>query len=157
MDIHLLADAITKCLRNRRQIHELQLTREIAALNVALQREKAEHLALIERFEESQNQPPQSKEMTSTGYLATDVTHEINHSVDFIHSNLDSLKKYVERLFKVLAVYEQHARELTPKNRVTFGTLREEIDLLVLQKDLTSLVGESLSRLERVKKVLQNL
>ena len=77
IDMHLLADAIRKCVRDRKTTEELRLTRQVAALTEALReqleerkraeealhKEKAEQQVLIERLEEAHNQLLQSEKM----------------------------------------------------------------------------------------------
>ena len=83
VDMHLLIDAVRKCVRDQQQIEELRLNRRIAALTRALQeqleerkhaeetllQEKAEQRVLIERLEEAHNQLLQSEKMASIGQL----------------------------------------------------------------------------------------
>ncbi len=157
VDIQLLADAVRKCLRGRKQIEELQLARQIAALSEALQQEKNEHLALIDRLEEAHNQLLQSEKMASIGQLAAGIAHEINNPVGFVNSNIGTLQQYVLQLFKLLSAYEQREEELAPESRSTLGKIKNEIDLSYLRDDIPSLISESLDGLDRVRKIVQNL
>ncbi len=171
VDMHLLADAIGKCVRDQQQTEELRLTRQVAALTQALQvqleekqraeealqKEKAEQLILINRLEEAHNQLLQSEKMASIGQLAAGVAHEINNPIGFVNSNLGSLQQYVQKLLKLLATYEQHEAELATESRSMLGKLKKEIDIAYLREDVSDLLNESLGGLQRVKRIVQDL
>ena len=171
VDIHLLADAIGKCLRDRQQIEELRLTRQVSTLSAALQeqlvskqcteealqREKAEQQILINRLEEAHNQLLQSEKMASIGQLAAGVAHEINNPIGFVSSNLGALQKYVEKLLQLLSVYDQHEAELPSASRSELNALKCEIDVVFLRQDVGDLLNESRDGLQRVKRIVQDL
>jgi len=171
IDMHLLADAIAKCVRDRHQTDELRLTRQVAALTkalqeqlaekqraeAALQEEKAEQRILIDRLEEAHNQLLQSEKMASIGQLAAGVAHEINNPVGYINSNLGALQTYVHDLLKLLAAYEAHESELQPESVALVTGIKNEIDLAYLRGDVSALLDESLAGLQRVKRIVQDL
>ena len=171
VDMHLLADAIGKCVRDRKTTEELRLTRQVAALTEALreqleerkraekalQREKAEQRVLIERLEEAHNQLLQSEKMASIGQLAAGVAHEINNPVGYINSNLGALQQYVTTLLRLVNAYEKHEHELSPETRDALNLLKEEGDLAYLREDISALLAESVGGLQRVKRIVQDL
>jgi two-component system NtrC family sensor kinase len=171
VDMHLLADAIGKCVRDQQQLDELRLTRQVAKLTEALQvqlldkqraeealqQEKTEHLVLIKRLEDAHNQLLQSEKMASIGQLAAGVAHEINNPIGYVNSNLGALQQYVEKLLKLISVYAQHEAELASGSRSEIDALKGEIDLAFLQKDVSDLLTESLQGLQRVKRIVQDL
>ena len=171
IDMHLLADAIAKCVRDRHQTDELRLTRQVATLTQALQEqlaeklraeaalkeEKAEQKILIDRLEEAHNQLLQSEKMASIGQLAAGVAHEINNPVGYINSNLGALQTYVHDLLRLLAAYEEHETELRPESATRLGRIKTEIDLAYLRGDVSDLLNESLAGLQRVKRIVQDL
>ena len=171
VDMHLLADAIGKCVRDQQQLDELRLTRQVAKLTEALQeqlfdkqraeealqQEKTEHLVLIKRLEDAHNQLLQSEKMASIGQLAAGVAHEINNPIGYVNSNLGALQQYVEQLLKLISVYAQHEAELASGSRGEIDALKGEIDLAFLQKDVSDLLTESLQGLQRVKRIVQDL
>lgn len=171
VDMHLLADAIGKCVRDRKTTEELRLTRQVAALTEALreqleerkraekalQREKAEQRILIERLEDAHNQLLQSEKMASIGQLAAGVAHEINNPVGYINSNLGALQQYVATLLRLINAYEKHEHELSPETRDALNLLKEEGDLAYLREDISDLLAESVGGLQRVKRIVQDL
>ena len=171
VDMHLLIDAIGKCVRDRQQTEELRLTRHVAALTDALQeqleerkrveeallKEKSEQQVLIQRLEEAHNQLLQSEKMASIGQLAAGVAHEINNPIGYINSNLGSLQKYVQGLVQLIAAYEKCEADLSAQQRESLQTLKKEIDLAYLREDINALMTESLDGLQRVKRIVQDL
>ena len=171
VDMHLLADAIGKCVRDRKTTEELRLTRQVATLTEALReqleerkraeealhQEKAEQRILIERLEEAHNQLLQSEKMASIGQLAAGVAHEINNPVGYINSNLGALQQYVATLLRLINAYEKYESELSQETRDALTILKEESDLTYLRQDIGDLLAESVGGLQRVKRIVQDL
>jgi len=171
VDMHLLADAIGKCVRDRQQTEELRLTRQVAALTralqeqleekkraeEALQREKIEQQILIDRLEEAHNQLLQSEKMASIGQLAAGVAHEINNPIGYVNSNLGALQSYVQSMLRLISDYEQYEEELKPESRIALNALKQKIDIVYLRQDVSDLLSESLGGLQRVKRIVQDL
>jgi len=171
VDMHLLIDAVNKCVRDRQQTEELRLTRHVAALTDALQKqleerkraeeallkEKNEQKVLIERLEEAHNQLLQSEKMASIGQLAAGVAHEINNPVGYVSSNLGALQNYVRNLLQLISAYEDCEEELPAQRRESLNALKREIDIDFLREDIRELMAESQGGLQRVKRIVQDL
>lgn len=125
----------------------------------ALKKNSEEQALLIERLQQAQAQLLQSEKMASIGQLAAGVAHEINNPVGFVNSNMNSLRGYVETLFKVIGAYDKLIAESgTSAETMTAATeLKQQAELDYLQEDVTELVKESLDGLKRVKEIVQAL
>ncbi|MDD5248928.1 MAG: ATP-binding protein [Rhodocyclaceae bacterium] len=173
VDVHLLLDAIRKCVRDRRHSDELHLARQVAELTqqlqrqladkeraeAALQREKAEQQVLIQKLEEAHNQLLQSEKMASLGQLAAGVAHEINNPVGFVSSNLGTLRTYAERLLAVMAIYEKVIAALPADSvyRQMIEQARQAADVDYLKEDMLTLIRESAEGVTRVRQIVLDL
>lgn len=125
----------------------------------ALWSEKEQQKSLIKQLQEVQSQLLQSEKMASIGQLAAGVAHEINNPVGYVSSNLESLKKYVENMFKVIDAYTE-AEALLPENSKAVRDIRvikKETDLEFLKVDISELIRESLGGVRRVKDIVRDL
>ena len=136
------------------------LEKELAeAATQAKTRLLAEQEVLIRKLEDAQGQLLQSEKMASVGQLAAGVAHEINNPIGFINSNLNSLKKNVDHLLKVIAVYEKAETALSGHLELleAIKKAKSAADLDFLQDDMQSLIAESIEGVQRVKKIVDNL
>lgn len=131
--------------------------RQLALANAALLVERARQEELIARLAQAHTQLLQSEKLASIGQLAAGVAHEINNPVAFVNSNLGTLRGYVEDLFKTLSAYEQGEKEMSPATQKAMRDLKQQIDLVYLREDMGSLLDESISGLQRVKRIVQDL
>lgn len=129
-------------------------THELAEANHRLEREQQELTALLARVEEAQQQLLQSEKMAAIGQLAAGVAHEINNPIGFVHSNLGTLKNYIDNLLGLLDIYEEQGA-VSPDPRLQAA--RSKADLDFMREDLPLLLKESQDGLERVTRIVQDL
>ncbi len=144
---------MTLIIENTRlQIDRQEQIAELGRLNTELK-------DINKRFEDAQSQLLQSEKMASIGLLAAGVAHEINNPVGYVHSNLGSLQKYTEDLFRVLHAYEA-AEQLVEDNRISFEnihSIKKQVGTEFLETDIAELIKESLGGVRRVRDIVQNL
>ena len=120
--------------------------------SLAMQRE------LNGKLEAAQSQLLQSEKLASIGQLAAGVAHELNNPIGFVHSNLGSLKSYLDDIFEVAAACEiAAARAANPADFAAIEALKAQKDFDYLRRDIFQLVAESQDGLARVKKIVQDL
>lgn len=137
----------------RRQLEERCCT------ELALQREKREQAALIEKLATTQEQLLQSEKLASIGQLAAGVAHEINNPVGYVHANLGTLEKYLVDLFAILDGDAAAVAELPDGHpvRMRLAAERQARELDYLRQDVPDLLRESREGLARVRKIVQDL
>lgn len=124
-----------------------------------LTRTNRELQALNAKLEQAQNQLLQSEKMASIGMLAAGVAHEINNPIGFIKSNMQSLRRYVEDLLRVLNAYEKIEASM-PEFGASFSELHELQEKLRFddeKQDILVLISESQQGVERVTKIVLDL
>lgn len=148
---HLLPDIL-------RVLERIELLRALEKSNRSLHAEQLKQQVLIEQLESAQGQLLQSEKMASIGQLAAGVAHEINNPIGYVYSNLSTLEKYLEDIFRIMDSYEM-AESLISDNDVLarLQAAKESLDFRFLKEDLPALMNESKEGITRVKKIIQDL
>ena len=133
---------------------------ERLAAERALQHRNQELLTLNHRLENTQNQLIQSEKMASVGQLAAGVAHEINNPIGYVHSNLNSLERYVRDIMELLDVYNDLEKAGAGNHAAVAAQVaahRKRIELEFLREDIGNLLSESLHGISRVEKIVRDL
>jgi PAS domain S-box-containing protein len=139
-------------------------TRELETANAGLQQLAGQLEGAYNDLKSAQSQMLQQEKMASIGQLAAGVAHEINNPVGFVMSNLNSLRKYTEKLLAFIGSQDKAIREITDpaaqrQQALLEGLAAERKSLKIdyIAADALDLVEESLEGAERVKRIVQNL
>lgn len=110
------------------------------------------------RLAEAQSQLLQAEKLASIGQLAAGVAHEINNPVGFVSANLNSLRRHVEPLLALLALYGSvNLADSNPPLHAQIEALKQSADLDFVCEDMPQLLAESDEGLNRVKRIVQDL
>lgn len=111
-----------------------------------------------------QKQLLHSQKMESVGTLAAGVAHEINNPVGFIHSNLNSLRRYLAKIMDYssqMLAFMKAAPGLSPEDLAAecarLESLSQAIKLPFLIEDIELLITESHEGTERIRKIVASL
>jgi two-component system NtrC family sensor kinase len=120
---------------------------------------KSEELTLaLSELKEAQARVIQQEKMASIGQLAAGVAHEINNPVGYITSNLNSLRKYAEKLTTFIdAMSKTIERHVDAAARSDLEELKRQARIDYVIKDFRNLISESMEGADRVRKIVQDL
>jgi C4-dicarboxylate-specific signal transduction histidine kinase len=114
---------------------------------------------VVKELKTTQTQLFHAEKMASVGQLAAGVAHEINNPIGFSHSNLNTLKDYIDDLFKLDNVIDSLPEEPEQALQMlsSYLEIREEIDLSFIKEDVSELLDDTIDGLDRVKDIVSNL
>jgi signal transduction histidine kinase len=127
-------------------------TRALADRNAELEVKNRDLEAALRGLGAAQSRLLQQEKMASIGQLAAGVAHELNNPIGFVHSNLGTLERYWERVERMLGAIDEGLEADD-----ALATLRAELKLDFLRKDLPELIAESREGTERVRKIVTDL
>jgi len=109
-----------------------------------------------------QSQILQQEKMASLGQLAAGVAHEINNPIGFITSNMNTLKKYFDKILEFMDIQTKTLEEYTSRSAEAdilkqIGERKRSLKIDYITGDIGSLIVESLDGADRVAKIVQDL
>ena len=149
----------------RAQQIEYRSRRELMELNRQLDIRNRELQESNETLKNMQSQLLQQEKMAAIGQLAAGVAHEINNPIGFIHSNLGTLKRYVEKIMsyntdcdQLMALCQNNGAdsEIAKKAEEVLQS-KKKMKLDIIFEDLLDVVTESQDGTERVRKIVADL
>jgi len=119
---------------------------------------------MLHQLKQTQSQLLQSEKMASVGQLAAGVAHEINNPTGFVHSNLGSLNKYINKVLELFKRYDEGLTSFKNNGNEEIVSFCEEIEELkkklkidFIIKDAQKIITDSLQGTERIKKIVADL
>lgn len=115
-------------------------------------------------LKEAQAHILRQEKMASIGQLAAGIAHEINSPLGFITSNLDVLRKYIEKMKDFSAAQSKAVEDLSvPEGRDT-DAIRESLEhkkrylkIDHVFEDIGDLINESIDGSDRIKRIALDL
>lgn len=153
-DIHLGENIIELPIKSDNEIGQLttsfnDLSRRIISAQNELKNKIKELESTNSNLKETQSQLVQSAKMASLGQLVAGVAHELNNPIGFIFSNMTHLREYSNTLLKLVDAAE--------KSPATLSTLKKELDLDYIRKDLPKLITSCEDGARRTKDIVIGL
>ena len=137
-----------------RDINQRKQIEEALRQSEAQFRQQAQHLQQANKeLKQAQSQLVQAEKMSSLAQLIAGIAHEVNNPLSFIHCNLSLTRQYIQNLFDLLKVYEQHL----PSSVLEIETEREAIDLDFLNEDFPRLLDSMQRGTERIVQIVNSL
>jgi signal transduction histidine kinase len=108
-------------------------------------------------LKEAQSRLLQNEKMASIGQLAAGVAHEINNPNGFILSNLNALRKYVERVREFIAFQEDVLATADEAVTTQIQQKKRSLKIDFTLEDMGNLIQESREGAERIKTIVKDL
>jgi signal transduction histidine kinase len=162
---HLLARALMAERERRRLLEEInrdletkiaERTQELSTANWELNQRHREIEAAYQDLTRTQEQLIHSEKMASLGLLVAGVAHELNNPIGYVHSNLDFIEEYTERLAGMIATHE-NANRSSGQNCSGGHEPKKGGNVETTLKTLRELIASCKEGTERVKKIVLDL
>jgi len=118
----------------------------------------------MEKIQILQSQLVQQEKMAGIGQLSAGIAHEINNPLGYTQSNLNTLKKYLDRIKIFLETLRSLESTLSAENNVVTQNFiadirasRKKNKIDVIYDDIDDIIGESLNGLSRIEKIVKSL
>jgi len=162
-----LAGKLRQFMRKRRKSEEdlaealdtsWKLNEQLESNHLLLSHQAEELAEANRQLKATQSQMLQQEKMASIGQLAAGVAHEINNPIGFIGSNLNTLRKYFDKVIDYDRCQQAVLRESLAEGQVRdLEQQRRRAKLDLVLADIPDLLAESLDGAERVREIVQNL
>lgn len=96
----------------------------------------------------------------SISLITAGIAHEMNNPLGFVSSNLTTLQEYAESLKKILIQKQCLVERLSTQktlSRIEIMALDNDAEINYILGDLENLIGESMTGITRVQKIIENL
>jgi two-component system, NtrC family, sensor kinase len=128
----------------------------------ALEQKNIELEKAYAELKAAQSQILQQDKMASVGQLAAGVAHEINNPMGFIISNINTLKKYVSKIWEFVSAQtavldNKPLSDGTTPSPAGLDEIKNSLRIDYIKEDIENLIAESLDGADRVKKIVQAL
>ena len=110
------------------------------------------------QLEYARNQLIQKEKMASLGQMSAGIAHEINNPVAFVKSNVSMMKKYWSRISAYLDFVNNFQSSIADKalsQKIEDSKIENNMESVY--KNFSTVLEESMTGLERVQKIVQDL
>lgn len=163
---HLLTRALMAERERRRLLEDINRdleakiaarTQELSTANQELYQRHQQIEAAYQELARTQNQLIHSEKMASLGLLVAGVAHELNNPISYVHSNLEFIEDYIERLVGIIEAYATDAGQTHDQAHCRGDERKRAARFEATLKTLRELTASCKEGAERVKKIVLDL
>lgn len=135
-----------------------RLNQQVNNLQRELIKEKRTLQQTLSKLKETQQMLIHSEKMNALGQMIAGVAHEINNPISFVTNNLYELDKYAADFIGAYNELEEEIKNNASQEIKDFAkNIRKKNELDYLTEDISEIICESKSGVERVKKIVEDL
>jgi signal transduction histidine kinase len=135
-----------------------RLNQQVNNLQRQLLKEKSKLENTLKELKQTQQMLIHSEKMNALGQMIAGIAHEINNPIAFVTNNIYELKKYTNEIFEAILEIENHFSKTEDKAaNEAFNQIKEKYEFDFLTEDISDVLEESQSGVERVKKIVEDL
>ena len=163
---HLLVRALLAERERRRLLEDINRdleakiaarTQELSTVNQELHQRHQQLETAYQELARAQDQLIHSEKMASLGLLVAGVAHELNNPISYVHSNLDFIEDYTERLVGIIEAYSADTGQFDAPDRRRGDERKQAAKYDATLKTLRELIASCREGAERVKKIVLDL
>ncbi|MBK8751273.1 MAG: CHASE2 domain-containing protein [Candidatus Competibacteraceae bacterium] len=163
---HLLTRSLLAERERRRLLEEINRdleakiaarTQDLSAANQELYQRHQQIEAAYQELARTQDQLVHSEKMASLGLLVAGVAHELNNPISYVHSNLEFIEDYTERLVGIIEAYSTDAGQSYDQAHCRGDEKKQAVRFETTLKTLRELIASCKEGAERVKKIVLDL
>ncbi|NJL21378.1 MAG: hybrid sensor histidine kinase/response regulator [Leptolyngbyaceae cyanobacterium SM1_3_5] len=143
-------DYIPKPFAQEEVLARVQVHLQLKHLTNSLEQQVSDRTAALRQ---AQFQLIQQEKLSTLGELLAGVAHEINNPINFLVSNINPLREYVEGMIEIIQLYQQE--HLQPSADLTEAI--DNLDLEFALKDIAKILDSMTLGAERIKNLSVSL
>ena len=131
--------------------------RNVVSAKRALEQKVEELRKANQEIKSAQTQLVHSAKMISLGQIVAGVAHELNNPIGSIHSNMQSLDGYIEKIKRLIEEYHSLRDKLTSDEKNEWLKLERELDIEFILHDIGDLTKSCLDGARRTRDIVSGL
>lgn len=131
--------------------------RNIVSAKQALEQKVEELKKANQEIRNAQTQMVHSAKMISLGQIVAGVAHELNNPIGSIHSNMQSLDSYIEKIRKLVDEYHGLRDKLSEKEKQHWIQREKELDIEFILSDISELTRSCIDGARRTRDIVLGL
>jgi len=131
--------------------------RNVISVKKALEQKVEELRKANQEIKNAQSQMVHSAKMISLGQIVAGVAHELNNPIGSIHSNMQSLESYIEKIRKLVEEYHELRDSLPSAEKESWVKKEKDLDIDFILNDIGELTKSCIDGARRTRDIVLGL